>query len=60
MKIQNISNSKISIARKLGERIDLSGAKWIKVNWEILKKEVVLGSCKNPNKDILLFKIEVE
>ena len=53
-------NSTISFLKKTDEYTDEFGRHVVKGKWQIATEDINLGSEKNPNKNILQFKIEVE
>lgn len=57
---KNNENSQISFLKKTDEYIDEHGRHVVRGKWQIAVDEINLGSKKNPNKDILQIKIEVE
>lgn len=59
-KIKTMKDSKVFVAKVLDEWVDEeTGKLHRKIAWELLTKEISLGSIKNPNKDIVAIKFEV-
>lgn len=53
-------NSNISFLKKTDEFTDELGRHVVRGKWQLAVDPIDLGSNKNPNKDILQIKIEVE
>lgn len=59
MKPQEIEWSRIFFLKKIGENVDKYGMKRLVGKWKLAKKEINLGSCANPNKQIIAVKFDV-